>query len=215
MRLRNIPYARAAVAQNPLVFESPKGMGDEWDSIFGRHSQKAIEIGMGKGRFIIETALKYPAIDFFGLERYESVMIRALQSLDRMEEVPPNLRFIRGDARDIESFFLPESLDAIYLNFSDPWPKKRHEKRRLVSKEYLLRFKNLLCHGGKIEFKTDNSDLFSFGLSEIDETGFELTYQTRDLHSDPIAMQDNIMTEYEERFSSLGNKINKFIIVKT
>ncbi|MCR5023967.1 MAG: tRNA (guanosine(46)-N7)-methyltransferase TrmB [Lachnospiraceae bacterium] len=216
MRLRNIPGAREIVAQDERCFDTGDETAGKWSGIFGRKAQLMAEIGMGKGRFIIDMALKHPDIDFIGVERYESVMIKALQKLDRMKKeggmVPDNIRFIRMDAADIGDFFNPEELDRIYLNFSDPWPKERHAKRRLESRQFLKIFGHVLKKEGIIEFKTDNTGLFDFALSELEPAGWELLYSTYDLHSDPEAMKDNVMTEYEEKFSSKGNKICKYII---
>lgn len=216
MRLRNIPGAREIVAQDERCFDTGDETAGKWSGIFGRKAQLMAEIGMGKGRFIIDMALKHPDIDFIGVERYESVMIKALQKLDRMKKeggmVPDNIRFIRMDAADIGDFFKPEELDRIYLNFSDPWPKERHAKRRLESRQFLKIFGQVLKKEGIIEFKTDNTGLFDFALSELEPAGWELLYSTYDLHSDPEAMKDNVMTEYEEKFSSKGNKICKYII---
>ncbi len=216
MRLRNIPGAREIVAQDERCFDTGDETAGKWSGIFGRKAQLMAEIGMGKGRFIIDMALKHPDIDFIGVERYESVMIKALQKLDRMKKeggmVPDNIRFIRMDAADIGVFFKPEELDRIYLNFSDPWPKERHAKRRLESRQFLKIFGHVLKKEGIIEFKTDNTGLFDFALSELEPAGWELLYSTYDLHSDPEAMKDNVMTEYEEKFSSKGNKICKYII---
>lgn len=216
MRLRNIPGAREIVAQDERCFDTGDETAGKWSGIFGRKAPLMAEIGMGKGRFIIDMALKHPDIDFIGIERYESVMIKALQKLDRMKRegsaVPDNIRFIRMDAADIGNFFNPEELDRIYLNFSDPWPKERHAKRRLESRQFLKIFGQVLKKEGIIEFKTDNTGLFDFALSELEPAGWELLYSTYDLHSDPEAMKDNVMTEYEEKFSSKGNKICKYII---
>lgn len=216
MRLRNIPGAREIVAQDERCFDTGDETAGKWSGIFGRKAPLMAEIGMGKGRFIIDMALKHPDIDFIGIERYESVMIKALQKLDRMKRegsaVPDNIRFIRMDAADIGNFFNPEELDRIYLNFSDPWPKERHAKRRLESRQFLKIFGQVLKKEGIIEFKTDNTGLFDFALSELEPAGWELLYSTYDLHSDPEAMKDNVMTEYEEKFSSTGNKICKYII---
>ena len=218
MRLRNIPWAREAVAADSRCFDSPDNTKGCWHRIFGRKAPLITEVGMGKGRFIVEMALKHPEIDFVGIERYESVMVKALSKLDRRaaegEPVPENLRFLRMDAADMPDFFEKGEIDRIYLNFSDPWPKIRHAKRRLVSGRFLSVFERVLKKEGTIEFKTDNRDLFEFGLSEIGPAGWELLYSTYDLHSDTEAMKDNVMTEYEEKFSMKGNRICKFIIRK-
>jgi len=218
MRLRNIPWAREAVEKDSRCFDSPENTKGCWHRIFGRKAPLIIEVGMGKGRFIVEMALKHPEADFIGIERYESVMVKALQKLDRRlkdgEPVPENVRFLRMDAADLPDFFEQDSIDRIYLNFSDPWPKARHAGRRLVSGRFLSVFEQVLKKDGSIEFKTDNRDLFDFGLSETETAGWELLYSTYDLHSDVGAMKDNVMTEYEEKFSAKGNKICKFIIRK-
>ena len=210
MRLRNIPGAREAVAGNAWVLHTP----EEVRTFVKRPLY--IEIGMGKGRFIIENACIHREIYYIGIEKYESVMIRALQKLEPMAEKdrPENLRFIRMDAEDILDYLPEGSVDRIYLNFSDPWPKDRHSKRRLPSREFLNKFRQILTYGGTIEFKTDNTALFAFALEEYHEAGFEMVFCTEDLHSDAEAMKDNIMTEYEEKFSSAGNRICKYVIKK-
>lgn len=207
MRLKHIPGCEEEVAKSPYVLHDPEEIQKYIKTpLF-------VEIGMGKGRFIIENAIKDPGTCFIGIEMYESVMIKAVRRLDEMgEERPDNVRFIRGDAADIKDYLQPKSIDRIYLNFSDPWPKKRHAKRRLVSERFLLLFRDLLKKDAHIEFKTDNRDLFDFGLEEYEAAGYELLYKTYDLHADTDAMKDNVMTEYEQRFSSKGNRICKFII---
>jgi tRNA (guanine-N7-)-methyltransferase len=216
MRLRNIPGAREIVAQDQRCFDTGDETAGKWSGIFGRKAQLMAEIGMGKGRFIIDMALKHPDIDFIGVERYESVMIKALQKLDRMKKeggmVPDNIRFIRMDAADIGDFFKPEELDRIYLNFSDPWPKDRHAKRRLPSRQFLERYDKILKEDGCIEFKTDNRDLFDFAVEELEDSKWHADYISYDLHSDEKLMVGNVMTEYEEKFSSLGNPIYKYCI---
>ncbi|SFL23706.1 tRNA (guanine-N7-)-methyltransferase [Lachnospiraceae bacterium KH1T2] len=212
MRLRNIPGAKDVVAADVRCMNTPEETKGKWKEIFGNDAPVRVEVGMGKGRFIIDMAVKYPDINFVGIEMYESVMIKALKHLDDMEDQPKNVRFIRMDARMISEWFEPGEVDRIYLNFSDPWPKARHAKRRLESKEFLTRFARIIKKDGVIEFKTDNQDLFSFALEEVEPAGWELLYQTRDLHNDAEQMKDNVMTEYEEKFSSKGNPICKYII---
>ena len=169
-----------------------------------------IEIGMGKGQFIYELAKRNPFINFIGIEKYSSVLIRAIQ---KMEDEPlANLMFIRMDAEDITEVFMEHEVDKIYLNFSDPWPKDRHAKRRLESRQFLERYKYILKEGGVIEFKTDNNDLFDFALEEIEPAGWKLLEMTRDLHNDKKMCEGNIMTEYEAKFSAQGNPINKYVI---
>ncbi len=220
MRLKNVPGAREAVAVSPLVLHS-KEETDEYLAERGEHPLY-LEIGMGKGKFIIESALKHPEITWLGIEMYESVMIRAIEKLEKMKRAeeegvpgiryPDNLNLIRMDANEIRSRFAPSSVDRIYLNFSDPWPKVRHAKRRLTSGRFLNIFREILKEHACIEFKTDNRSLFDFSLLEYEKAGYELLYCSYDLHADAEAMKDNIMTEYEEKFSSAGNPICKYII---
>ena len=211
MRLRHIPGSEEEIAKSRWVYNDP----DEVKTDI--RSPLYIEIGMGKGRFIIDNAFSYPDISFIGIEMYESVMVKATRRLDRMpdNERPENLRFIRMDAADITDYFPEGSVDRIFLNFSDPWPKTRHAHRRLPSAAFLHKFRKILKPDGTIEFKTDNTELFDFALGEYEKEGFRLLYCTYDLHADMEAMEHNIMTEYEEKFSSKGNKICKYIISPT
>ena len=167
---------------------------------------------MGKGRFIMDMAKSHPDINYVGIEKYSSVLLRGIQ---KMEAEPlPNLYFIRMEAEEIMEVFGHAEVDKIYLNFSDPWPKDRHAKRRLPSREFLNRYREILSEEGTIEFKTDNQVLFTFALEELEPAGWHLDQVTYDLHHDEVMMQGNIMTEYEERFSSMGNPIYKYIISK-
>ncbi len=210
MRLRNIPAAADAIAQSEyciLDYTEHKG---EWRKLFGNENPLAMEIGMGKGRFLMELARQNPDINYLGVERYGSVLYRALQ---KMEEEPlPNIRFLCINAEILPEIFETGELDKIYLNFSDPWPKDRHAKRRLTSREFLARYDKVLKKNGCIEFKTDNRPLFDFSLEEVEAAGWHTDAFTYDLHNDSQMNIGNIMTEYEEKFSSLGNPINKMII---
>lgn len=210
MRLRNITGSREIIGESDFVVQEPEKLKRNWQSIFGNTNPIHIEIGMGKGRFIMDMAKARPSINYIGIEKYSSVLLRAIQ---KMEQEPlPNLRFIRMDAEAIEEVFGEQEIDRIYLNFSDPWPKDRHAKRRLPSREFLLRYSHILKKDGQLEFKTDNKDLFQFALEELKPAGWELQKVTRDLHREEEMMQDNIMTEYEEKFSAMGNPICKYII---
>jgi len=160
---------------------------------------------MGKGKFIVENALKYPNINFIGIEKFDSVLVRAIQKLEEIEI--PNLKLIRMDATRIDEVFNKE-IDKIYLNFSDPWPKDRHSKRRLTSHVFLEKYDKIFKQDKIIEMKTDNIDLFNFSLESLKEYGYNIEYITNDLHKEEVF---NIMTEYEERFSNLNIKINKLI----
>ena len=209
MRLRNIPGADDAILNSDYCIKNPKEQRGHWQDCFEVTQPLHIEIGMGKGRFIMDMAALHPDINYIGIERYSSVLLRALQ---KMELNPlPNIRFICMDAAEITEVFAENEVDRIYLNFSDPWPKDRHAKRRLTSRQFFARYDQILKKEGHLEFKTDNQDLFTFSLEEVPEAGWILDAYTRDLHHDVIMNKDNVMTEYEEKFSSLGNPICKLI----
>ncbi len=211
MRLKNVPGSREAVAASDLVITDPDLMAGQWAvKIFGNNNPIHIEVGMGKGRFITRLAADNPDINYIGIEKYSSVLIRALEKAEK--DPLKNLRFIRMDAEDIETVFTGKEVEKIYLNFSDPWPKDRHAKRRLTSGRFLARFANILSDSGTIEFKTDNRDLFDFSLEEVEPAGWKILASTYDLHNDPKMCEGNIMTEYEEKFSSAGNAICKYVI---
>lgn len=212
MRLRNVPGARDVMAANEYVFTEPEGMAGTWSQVFGNSNPVHIEIGMGKGRFITTLAGMNPDINYVGIEKYSSVLLRAVEKQDEL--CLPNLRFIRMDAENITSVFGKEEVDRIYLNFSDPWPKDRHAKRRLTSRQFFARYNEILKSTGRVEFKTDNRPLFDFSVEEVNEAGWNLSVCTYDLHNDEKLMEGNVMTEYEERFSSQGNPICKLVAVR-
>ena len=209
MRLRNIPGADEAIADSPHCIQEPMAEKGRWHLIFGNENPIHIEIGMGKGQFIMKLAKEHPDINYIGIERYSSVLLRALQ---KMEVEPlPNIRFLCMDASIITEVFDKEEVAKIYLNFSDPWPKERHAKRRLTSRQFFERYDKILAGNGVVEFKTDNDDLFAFSMEEVAEAGWTLDAHTFDLHHDPVLNKGNVMTEYEEKFSSLGHPIHKLI----
>lgn len=209
MRLRNIPGADEAIADSPHCIQEPMAEKGRWHLIFGNENPIHIEIGMGKGQFIMKLAKEHPDINYIGIERYSSVLLRALQ---KMEIEPlPNIRFLCMDASIITEIFDKEEVAKIYLNFSDPWPKERHAKRRLTSRQFFERYDKILAGNGVVEFKTDNDDLFAFSMEEVAEAGWTLDAHTFDLHHDPVLNEGNVMTEYEEKFSSLGHPIHKLI----
>ena len=226
MRLRNIPRANDVIAASPLVIQEPKMQCGQWKNVFGNDHPIHIEVGMGKGRFITELARKHPEINYIGIERYTSVLLRAVEKLQGKEpvlddtekqktesaDIPDNLYFICMDATELPEVFAPEEVAKIYLNFSDPWPKDRHARRRLPSRQVLARYDQILTKDGTLEFKTDNRGLFDFALEEIEPAGWRLLMHTFDLHADAELMKDNIMTEYEEKFASKGNPICKMVI---
>ncbi len=211
MRLRNITGSREMIAENEYVIHEPeKYKGCFAKEVFLNGRPLNIEIGMGKGKFILRLAETDPASDYLGIEKYSTVLLKAVR---KYAEAPlKNLRFIRMDAEYILDAFAEDEINKIYLNFSDPWPKDRHAKRRLPSGNFLKRYEKILKSQGVVEFKTDNRELFDFGVDEAHRMGWEMLYLTYDLHNDASEMKTNIMTEYEEKFSALGNPIFKYII---
>lgn len=213
MRLRNIKGAQERILEDKYTIQTDGTNGDDYRGLWNKeifHNNKPIhiEIGMGKGKFIMELASQNPDINYIGIEKYSSVLIRALEKRESLES--DNLMFLRMDAENIEDYFAPEEVARIYLNFSDPWPKDRHSKRRLTSREFLKRYDKILAKDGILQFKTDNRPLFDFSLEEIKESGWILDEYTFDLHKNGPAA-NNIMTEYEEKFYNLGNPICKLV----
>lgn len=218
MRLRNVKGSREAIADSNYTINTPSENKGNWHEYFGNQQPIHIEVGMGKGRFITELAMKNPDINYIGIEKYSSVLIRAIEKLEMLnqnrEHPVKNLVFIRMNAEEICDVFAKDEVARIYLNFSDPWPKDRHAKRRLTSKEYFKRYNEFLLPDGHVEFKTDNKDLFQFSLEEIPLAGWTVSACTFDLHHDSSMNEGNVMTEYEERFSSMGNPIHKLIAIR-
>lgn len=209
MRLRNVKGSREAIAESCYTVSNPEDYKGKWNQLFGNDNPLYIEVGMGKGKFITEMAERNPDINYIGIEKYSSVLIRALEK--RKELDIDNLLFIRMDAEYIEDVFEENEVSGIYLNFSDPWPKDRHAKRRLTSRQFLARYDKILKRDGVVEFKTDNRGLFDFSMEEAPQAGWDVLEYTYDLHNSNMS-EGNIMTEYEERFSSMGNPIHKMII---
>lgn len=208
MRLRNVPGARETIIENQFSIQEPEQKKGKWAEVFGNDHPIHIEVGMGKGQFIIEMAKRNPEINYIGIEKYSSVLVRAVEKLEDFEQ--NNLRLIRMDAENIEEVFDKDEVDRIYLNFSDPWPKDRHAKRRLTSTRFLERYNNILTPEGRVMFKTDNKDLFGFSLEQVEEAGWILENHTYDLHHSEYN-EENVMTEYEEKFSAKGNPICRLV----
>lgn len=217
MRLRNIPGAKDAIESSPYVIHEPTQNKGRWNEIFKNNHPIHIEVGMGKGRFLMDLASQNPDINYIGFEMYDSVLLRALQKMEERTEngnTLPNVFFVRMDARELPLIFDVGEVDKIYLNFSDPWPKERHAKRRLTSRQFLERYDAILKPDGVIEFKTDNRLFFDFSLEEVNESKWHLVEWTYDLHHNEKMNVGNIMTEYEEKFSSEGNPICKLIAAR-
>ena len=211
MRLRNVPDSREDIANSEFVIQNPEKHRGEIASLFPSKQPLFIEIGMGKGQFITTLAKNNPGINYIGIEKYSSVLVRAIEKQTELEL--PNLKFIRMDAENINDVFAENEVDGIYLNFSDPWPKDRHAKRRLTSIQFFARYEKLLKPEGKIQFKTDNSALFDFSLEEVEATNFKANEVSYDLHNSEWN-EGNVMTEYEERFSAKGNPIKRVVFVR-
>ena len=220
MRLRNIPRAEGVLEACKEVVKNPAGQKNRWHELFQNQNPVHIEIGMGKGQFLLTLAERNPDINYIGIERYSSVLLRAVEKFQLLSEspkgAPSNIRFLCMDARELPEVFAPGEIEKIYLNFSDPWPKARHARRRLTSREFLSLYAKVLPPGGTVEFKTDNRPLFDFSEEEVRESPFfTLDGLTYDLHRDAGMNQGNIMTEYEEKFSAAGNAICKLIAKKS
>jgi len=204
MRLRHKPWAKEKLANYPqYVIHEPQAFRGKWKEIFSNDNEIHIEIGTGKGRFITEMAKAHPDINFIGIEAYTSVIVTALDRL--IEAELPNVKLLNLNAEKLEEVFAPGEISRIYLNFSDPWPKNKHEKRRLTYRKFLDIYGRILKKDGEIHFKTDNQKLFEYSLVSFSQYGLTLNYVSLDLHNSDF--QGNIMTEYEEKFSARGNRI--------
>lgn len=210
MRLRNNPNAlNILLENNDLVIENPENYKNNFKSLFNNDNPIYIEIGMGKGDFIYQNALKHPEINYIGIEKFPSVLVSAVNKI-KQNEVPNNLKLMHYDAIELNNLFDDNTIDHIFLNFSDPWPKKKHAKRRLTSSKFLDVYKKILKKDGFIEFKTDNILLFEYSLVSINEYGMILNSVNLDLHNSDENI-DNIQTEYERKFSKNG-PIYKMVI---
>ena len=209
MRLRKVKGAKEAIEASTLVIHDAAAKPGHWKEVFGNENPIHIEIGMGKGRFLTALAKQNPRINYIGMERYDSVLVRALEKREQEEEIH-NLFYLCEDAKNLTDFFAPGEVARIYLNFSDPWPKDRHAKRRLTSTDFFARYHRILAKEGEVMFKTDNRILFDFSLEQVPLAGWQLKDVTFDLHHSEYA-EGNIMTEYEEKFSALGNPIFRLV----
>ncbi len=208
MRLKHIKGAEETVKSCKYVVQEPKNYKGQFHTLFKNNNPIHIEIGMGKGNFIIQMALKYPHINFIGIEKYDSVLVKAITKLEALQL--ENVRLLRMDATYIETIFEKE-IDVIYLNFSDPWPKGRHEKRRLTSPNFLQKYDSIFKEKKNIILKTDNRHLFEYSIISLTEYDYHIEEISLDLHSDTI---ENIETEYEIKFTSLGYPIYRIKVSK-
>ena len=211
MRLRNVKNKQDILSSSTLLVENYKEIKGSWDKLFNNDNPIYIEIGMGKGDFILGNALKYPSINFIGIEKYDSVIARAIQKIEGREEIPSNLKLLRMNAMEIEEAFDKE-VSRIYLTFSDPWPKNRHSERRLTSKTFLEKYDKIFKDTKEIIMKTDNTNLFEYSLVSLSTYGYTLEKVSLDLHNSDV--EDNIMTEYEKKFTEKNVKINYLVAKK-
>lgn len=202
MRLKHVKGADLTIKEGKYYLDNPKEYKGVWSKYFKNNNPINIEIGMGKGKFLIELAQNNPNINYIGIEKYDSVLVRAVQTSNELEL--NNLVLLRYDAQNITDLFDHE-ISLLYLNFSDPWPKDRHAKRRLTSREFLTRYDSIFKGNKKIIMKTDNIDLFEFSLNSLKEHGYNIDYISYDLHKDK---ENIITTEYEDKFTKMLIKIN-------
>ena len=208
MRLKNVKGANEIIVKGTYYISEPELYKGRWHELFNNNNSIYIEIGMGKGDFIIKNALKYKNINYIGIEKYDSVIVRAIEKSNELEL--NNLKIIRMDAHKLSDIFNKE-IDTIYLNFSDPWPKDRHAKRRLTSPIFLNIYDNIFKDRKRIIMKTDNDNLFTYSIDTLIEHGYDIIYKTNNLD---CLNEDNIMTEYETKFYNKGVKINKLEAIK-
>ncbi len=205
MRLRNIKGAEEAILASPFVVQEPEENKGSWRTFFENGNPLHLEIGMGKGQFLHTLAERNPDINYIGIEMYSSVLYRAIERREKTSL--SNLFFLRFDAKYLDTVFDTGEVDRIYLNFSDPWPKERHAKRRLTSPGFLAIYDKILAAGGNIQFKTDNRALFDYSVGSIEASGlWQVDELTFDLHNSEFA-DGNVMTEYEKRFVAEGKPI--------
>ncbi|MFC6464745.1 tRNA (guanosine(46)-N7)-methyltransferase TrmB [Marinilactibacillus sp. GCM10026970] len=208
MRLRNKPGAEEKLLEyDQYVVAKPDEWKGKWQDRFEKKQPLHMEIGMGKGRFLIEMAKQNPHINYLGIELQTSVIVSALEK--QIEEDLPNVQLLQVNAQDLKTYFEKGEVQRIYLTFSDPWPKNRHEKRRLTYKDFLNSYETVLDDQGELHFKTDNQGLFEYSLISFSEKGMILKELYLDLHNSDV--EGNIMTEYEEKFSKKGNRIYKTV----
>lgn len=208
MRLRQVPGGRSLLEAHPShILLDPATHQGRWRSVFGNDRPLHLEIGMGKGRFVMGMARQHPEVNFLGMERADAAAVKALQRL--LAEPLQNVRLLRACASTLEACFTEGEVDRILLNFSDPWPNKGHAKRRLTHPGFLERYRRVLAAGGELHFKTDNRGLFEFSLAQLSQHGWRLEEVNLDLHAAEPA--DNVRTEYEEAFAAEGHPVYRVV----
>lgn len=205
MRLRNVKHAKELIEKNSqIVIKKPNELKGLWNKLFNNDNPVELEIGCGKGKFIVDKAILNKNINFIGIEKFDSVIVRGIEKL--LEKPLQNVKLIRVDAENIENIFAKSEVNIIYLNFSDPWPKNRHAKKRLTSKKYLDRYSNILVNNGEIRVKTDNYKLFEFSMMSFNNhSKYVIDEISLDLYKN--LPEDNVRTEFEMKFVEKGNRI--------
>jgi len=210
LRLRYVENALEKLAEDERVITKPEQYKGNWKELFKNDKSIHVEFGSGRGGFIVEIARRNPDINYLAFERNSKVIIKGLNNI--IGSCPTNFYFVHSDIKKIDEIFDDNSLNRVYLNFSDPWPKDRHSKRRLTYRNFLKLYENKLISRGELHFKTDNDDLFEFSLEELKNCNWDIIMVTRDLHNSEYN-EGNVMTEYEEKFVQNGKNINKLIAV--
>ncbi|MFF5994212.1 tRNA (guanosine(46)-N7)-methyltransferase TrmB [Lysinibacillus sp. KU-BSD001] len=205
MRLRNKPWALDYINEHTdVIIPNPEDYQGKWHEVFGNNNPVHIEVGTGKGQFVLGMAKQNPDINYIGIELFDSVIVCALERIVEADK-PANLRLLKVNGAKLQDYFAKGDVARVYLNFSDPWPKTRHAKRRLTHEGFLKLYESVLIDNGEIHFKTDNRGLFEYSLVSMNQYGMRLNYVSLDLHAE--MPEDNIMTEYEEKFSAKGQPI--------
>ncbi|WP_034429020.1 tRNA (guanosine(46)-N7)-methyltransferase TrmB [Caldisalinibacter kiritimatiensis] len=210
MRLRYVENAYEKMQESGRVILEPKEYKGKWKDLFNNNKPLHVEFGSGRGGFLSQMAKNNPDINYLAFERNSKVIVKGLNKLE--DESIPNFYFVHTDIRELEEIFKENEVERVYINFPDPWPKKRHTKRRLTNRRFLDIYKNILIPKGEIHFKTDNVDLFDFSIEELNDSNWEIKVSTKDLHNSEY-VEDNVMTEYEAKFVKQGKPINKLIAV--
>ncbi|MCS1350119.1 tRNA (guanosine(46)-N7)-methyltransferase TrmB [Mechercharimyces sp. CAU 1602] len=211
MRLRRNPKAKEILNEHPLVINEPQIYKGKWSSsLFPQNAPLHVELGTGKGQFLAQASQTHPHINWLGIERIEEPLVQAIKKATEGEETPTNLHFIWMDINHLNDVFAEQEVAQFYLHFSDPWPKSRHARRRLSHRHFLEVYARLLHPTGRLSLKTDNRDLYFFTLEELEVSGYHIVEKYEDLHHSSAA-NDNITTEYEEKFSSQGMPIYRVI----
>ncbi len=210
MRMRKKPNLESRMEKcASLLISDPVSMHGNWRTLMPNATELRLEIGCGKGRFTAQTAANHPDALYVAIERVPDAMVIAMERAQEMGLT--NVFFIDGDAEALQTYFAPDEVDYLYINFCDPWPSQKHARRRLTHENFLNLYRFVLRDGGEVHFKTDNIDLYEFSLFQFPKAGYTLSEVTRNLHENGIC---GVMTDYEEKFHNLGTTINRCVGTK-